>query len=242
MKYITIALVSLSAIGLHIKSTAQPLSLTDKALQQLHLKAETCKEELITEKVLPYDKSKSIVVIPKIAIEEEDGFSLDSYILLMDNTTGRIISRFSEPHGENGWESDAVRLSRITIDTAPYKIKDGERAFGIRVGFSGSSQPNPYEYESLSLFLPDGDSLRCVLKNFKISAYNGEWDTRCEGNFTDQQKSLQLSTTKTNNYYNLTVFNTITETTNILIKEECTEKNKIKTEKHILKYRNGQYQ
>lgn len=242
MRYTTIILLSLSATALPFKDTAQPISLTDKALEQLHINAEACKTELITEKVLPYDKSKSIIVIPKIAIEEEDGFSLDSYILLVDNSTGKILNRFSEPHGENGWESDAVRLHRITIDTAPYKIKEGERAFGIRVAFSGSSQPNPYEYEALSLYLPYSDSLKCVLKNYEISRFNGEWDTRCTGYFTDQQKVLQLSTAKTNHYYNLTVTNTITETTNSFVKEECREQNKTTIEKHILRYRNGQYQ
>jgi hypothetical protein len=42
-----------------------------------------------------------------------------------------------------------------------------KRAFGIRVKYSGSSRPNPYNSETISLFIKSGIILKKVLINYE---------------------------------------------------------------------------
>jgi len=171
-------------------------------LTQLNLKQEKCKDEFISVKAMPNNKKLSIVVIPEINIEDKEmgSFELHSYILIVNKKTGKIESKFYENSKTNEWTSDALRLTNITIDTAPYIIGKDKRAFGIRVHYLGSSKPNPYESETISLFIKNGNKLKRILNKYEINGNFGEWDTNCAGNFTNFNSILLISSALTNNY------------------------------------------
>ena len=178
----------LSGIQLHAQST----DLVDKVLTQLKLQRKDCDENLISVKKLPDSPNESIVVIPRLVVSEPDYFSLDSYILIVDSQTGKIRQKFYESQETNGWQSDAITLTSIWIDTAPYFVKEGTRAFGIRVAFTGSSSVNPYNYEMLSLFVREEEKLNRILKNYTTSELHGEWDGNCNGEFEKSNKLLLI--------------------------------------------------
>lgn len=159
----------------------------DNVLSQLKIQLSDCYSDLIVKKNIPYAQDKSVLVIPEIIEKSEDFFSCDSYILVINNETGEILNKFYE---SNAWISDAIRIDQISIDFAPYKLNSKTRAFGIRVLYKGSSKPNPYENEEISLFVPKDSALIRVLRNFSISSISGEWDTNCEGKFTAEKKVL----------------------------------------------------
>lgn len=217
-------------------------ALVAKVLAQLHIERSQCNEELIAEKPLPYRKDWSVVVIPKYNEKEEESFSLDSYILLVDNQTGKIISKYFEEGTANGWTSDAVRLESIFIDTDPYKVKAGVNAFAIKLAFRGSSSPNPYSSERISIFEPQGVQIKCLLKNFESETYKGEWDMHCAGVFNEAVRTLSFSKTLSQGYYNIIVSNKVKHIISQKVNDDCKEKITSKTTAKILRFKNGTYQ
>lgn len=217
------------------------LPLTDNfgnVLKQLNIKREDCYQELVVEKAVPYSKDKSVIVIPKI-VEQDEGFvTLDSYILIVDNRTGMILNSF---HEEQAWTSDAVKLESIVVDFAPYKLNSTTRAFGIRTKYYGSSRPNPYSEEYISLFYPDNNKLIRVLKDFTVYSYNGEWDTNCEGEFHAVNKLLIISDQQTNSFSNIIAKVTYTTINRTLVNDDCTDEEKVEKKTEVLKLKGEEY-
>lgn len=210
----------------------------EKVLTQLNIKHTDCYSDLIVQRIMPFSKEKSVIVIPKITERFEDTFSCDSYILVINNETGEILNKFYE---SNAWFSDAVRIAKISIDFAPYSLNSTTRAFGIKVLYEGDSRPNPYENEEISLFIPQGDSLARVLKNFSIFLISGEWDTNCEGQIITEQKVLIMADKKTNEYCDIIVKNRIKTTNKSIVNGECRDVNTIENKTMVLNFDNKEY-
>lgn len=220
-----------------LSSFSQNQKLIDTALDQLGLDKEACKLELATSKVKPNNPNETILVIPEIVEESECFLHLNGHVLVVETTTGKIIQQYVETKNTSEWYSNAVRIDEISIDTAPYKLTDGKRGFGVRVTYTGSSKVNPYNQETLSLYIHDGKSLRQVLKNYSAYDYGGESDGNCEGEFVEYKKIFLISEQKNDGYYNIIVKNTTTRTkTHLDHNNECIH-NKTKTKNSkILKY------
>ena len=238
MKYFIVFLF----FSVNLISFAQSESLINKVVKQLHIDKSKIKTELVISKSFPNNPNKTIIVIPEIVDEGEMYFELNSHILIIDSKSGNIKSYFFESSKTNNWISDAIQLTEITIDTAPYQISERERAFGVRLHFIGSSRPNPYESETISLFVQSKNKLKKILNNYEISYNGGDWDTDCEGEFVDERKVLIISNNKTNGLFDILVKNKITETTNYIDEyNDCNSIDKVKTEKTTLKYNGYEY-
>ncbi|AEA44102.1 hypothetical protein [Fluviicola taffensis] len=211
-------------------------SLKLKVLKQLGIKESQLRNELFTAKVLPHAKTQTVMVIPKLISEDEGMFDVDAIVLVVNNQTGKIIQKFKS---ENSLFSDAVYISSITIDTAPYMLTKEIRAFGIRVNYVGSSRPNPYNEEHLSLYVQEKNSLRRVLTAELVERFNGEWDTNCAGEFHSKKSILSFETETTNGYFNLVIKEHTTTTINEKVNGECEEKITEKRDKKIVFYYNG---
>jgi len=227
----------------NIYSQAKNDVLMTKVLNQLNINKKDIREALFREKVLPNKKSNTLMVIPKYRVNQTDEyghdfFEFDAYIVIADNTTGKILHKYVE---ENAWTSDAMVLSDITIDTGIYQLNTENRAFGIRVDYEGSSRPNPYHPTTLSLFIIQNNSIKRILKNYPIAEFHGEWDTNCAGEFEDVKGVISIDKNKTNNFSNLIIKNTIVQTKNIPTKDDCTEKKTTKLSTVTLKYNGKEY-
>lgn len=218
-------------------SQIQDSILLNKVLNQLKIKTSEVNLELVAQKILPNSKDKTVLVIPKYIVNEQDEyrnfyFELDAYIVVANNETAEILYKIYQP---NAWTSDAVMLTSIEIDTGLYNLNQQTRAFGMRVSYTGSSRPNPYYKTDLSLFITQNDILKQVLSNFVISEFHGEWDTNCVGDFESIKSSIDIDKVQSNGFNNLIIRTTKTQTENILTNEDCVEKNKIvKTTKKLI--------
>ena len=220
----------------------QELNLIPYVLEQLNLNIENVKTDLMVSKIHPDNPKETIVVIPEIAEASGDHFTLNSYILITDTETGKIKYTYFESAKTNEWDSSAVGLECIKIGTTAYAIAKRKNALGVRVYYRGSSGPNPFYYETISLFVVESNALKNVLKNYTIDSFSGEWDTHCAGEFTDHKKILSVSCNKTNGFFDLLIENTITERETFVTNDnDCDEKITINTEKRTLKYVNGNY-
>jgi len=72
-------------------------------------------EELIVQKAVPNSNNESIFILPEFTDSAEIYFSLKTWIVIAENSTGKIKNkRFVY------MESDAIVLTRFTIDSAAY--------------------------------------------------------------------------------------------------------------------------
>ena len=212
------------------------------ALDDLSLDMLQVKTDLMVYSAIPGNMDQYILVIPEIVEEAEQYFALNSHVVIIDELSGEILQQFFESHEHNGWISDAIELSSIDIDTAPYMVTAGHRAFGVRVSFHGMSRVNPYESESISLFVNFGDNLKRVLHTYTAMESKGEWDGSCEGVETTSKKVFIMSENQSNGLFDITVKNKI----NVSKSEEdengeCNAKDTSFTETSVLKYSGQEY-
>lgn len=228
-------LAGLKAYSNQLQTPNPPDSLKKKVLQQLNIRESELRDELFEEKVLPYAKTQTVMVIPKFDQEEEGLYTVNALIVVVNNQTGKIMQRFDN----NPFFSDAIHVSGFTIDTAPYMLTRDIRAFGIRVSYKNDSGPNPYRETNLSLFIQEGNSLRRVLNNVNVTSFSGEWDTQCAGEFHSGNSLVSFETETTNGYFNLVIrdrsFTTVQEPAKGACKERILEEH----EKKSVFYYNG---
>jgi len=208
-------------------------------MKQLNIDEEDC-EGLFAEMQLPYNTDETVVVIPKIGEQSEDYFSLDSYVALVNNKTKEIKSLFFESHKTSGWQSDAIFIYEISIDTTIYTLDKKTKAFGVLLKSRSMSQPNPYYDSYISLFIPQGKELKNILKNYSIYESVGETNMKCYGVFQIENRKLSMSENITNGFYDIVA--DISNTTVVYeeINDECKDKvTEKKVRKQTLTYKNG---
>ncbi len=215
------------------------VDLEKAAIEQLKLDPDKIAREFVIQKKIPNNPKETIIVIPEMVQEEKDYFELNTYILIVNNETGKIVNKY---HDHPNLVSDAIILSKIEIDTAPYIVSENNRAFGIRVHYHNMSQPNPYSHSSLSLFIKSKDTLKEVLRTYEVMDYHAEWNLRCDGESVGHEKILIMTKKKTNGYYDILVKNQITETESLEdANGDCNASEKHSIEKTVLKYNGEEY-
>ncbi|OUS02834.1 hypothetical protein A9Q86_01940 [Flavobacteriales bacterium 33_180_T64] len=210
----------------------------ERVIQQLNIDKLKIKEEFVSSKILTHNKDESIVIIPEIASDDDENmYRLNSHIALVNNTTGKITHKYYESSKTSGWESDAIMLSEIAIDTTKYQLNDYTKAFGIQVYNYGLSRVNPYSNRTLSLFVKSGDSLKKVMHHYTILDYSGEWDGVCAGESNEVKNTFSIYKEQANGYFNIQVESTITKSETFVINnDDCDSKDRISTKTRILKF------
>lgn len=210
----------------------------ENIVKSLKLDKAAIKEEFCTEKKMPNAEDSYITVLPILqGKEEDDFFTVRNYIVITDEN-GAVKNQYFDPEEIT---SDAVMLRSITIDTGLYNISKSIRAFGVTVSVANGSQPNPYSSETISLYYPEGKTLKKVLNTFELSSHGGEWDTRCSGEFSDDHSVIIMDKTKTNNFTDLKIKTISVQTKNQEVNGDCKEHETSKTTYRTLKFKNGKY-
>jgi len=241
--FLMIFLVSISHYCFSQETNTKSALMLQKVLKQLGLKRTDIHEPLITEKVLPNIKSNMVMVIPKYRKSETDEYSnhyyeFDAYVVIVNSQTGKILAQYIE---ENAWTSDAVAITGIIVDTGLFQLNSDTRAFGVRVSYANSSQPNPFNQTDLYLFIHKNNKLQKVLDKFITNQFGGEWDTRCAGEFDDMNSVIDIAKTGNRGMNNLVVKSTSVHTKNVAVKEDCLEKKTTTHQTKVLKFNGLEY-
>lgn len=221
-------------------STTTSLDVIDNVIAKLGLDRSKIYESFTSSQILTDDENEYIVVvIPEIAEEEEEMLNLNSHIVLVNTATGKITHKYFEA---NAWQSDAISIEEIAIDTITYQLSENTQAFGLKTFYLSRSQPNPYNNRTITLFVKSGDSLKKVLNSYDVSEYGGEWDTRCAGEFTSVDNTFKTTNEKNNNYFDIEVKSKITKTNSYVDeKGECTDEKTITIKTSVLKFDGNMY-
>ena len=155
--------------------------------------------EQVICKVWPARSELTLVAVP-LPRAEHDGYGeTDLELLVAGSASGQVSMRRLLP-GALDW--DAIYVSGIAFDTAPYWVSERRLAFGVRVSRNGSSRANPFFEQSLNLYVLDGDAIRPVLSDLVMAEGSGEWDTNCTGEWNDMKRTLALAEQAGPNGYN----------------------------------------
>lgn len=130
-----------------------------------------------------------LVAVPLIAQVRSDGTSGDLDVLVVDEVTGSPRHRLRLPHA---MDDDAIRLSGVSFDTAPYVLGPDRLAFGVKREWIGSSRPNPFLETTLSLFEVRAGALSRVLDDLVVFRSTGTWDLTCAGETEATERILRM--------------------------------------------------
>jgi hypothetical protein len=163
----------------------------------------------------------------------------DLEVLVADSATGGVVAHTYQP---SAITYDAVGLSGLAIDPARYQLTPANRAFGVRINYSGSSRVDPYEETSLSLYVIDGQTLHPVLDRFAVDSSNGDWDGNCAGTFDATSRSIEIGPAGKDGYAALKVSEKTTHSISTQTKSDCVSQNPPQVRANfVLEYRNGHY-
>ena len=147
-----------------------------------------------------------------------------------------MLNRIKEP-----LFSDAISLNSIELDTAPFIAVPDIRLVGLRLNYSGHSQPNPFSMTVLNLY--DLKNKKTVLDSFIVTRYRAETDTRCNADIEERKSILMMQKNKSKEYYDIQVHSNIDQYNFSGTSENCREsKHKISQQKFMLKFDGKQYQ
>ena len=145
-------------------------------------------------------------------------------------------------HRASVFESDAIALEGLQLDTAQYKLTSELRAFGLRVLFKGSSRINPFDQTLLSLYVKDGEMVRPVMDRLVTYQYSGEWDGNCAGERSEVVRTIEIGKTSSHGYADLIVKSVSTATVGEGKGEACQSRStKAKPVLSTLQYDGKQY-
>ena len=204
------------------QSWSQELSADMKnVIQQLQINVENVDVDLSIDKPMRYlPEMMAMAILEKVGEldnSEEGHFTYKCHVVLYNAADKIITNRYIMQN----LESDAIRLSGLNFDFAPYMVKENVRAFGLRVIYSGSSRVNPYEEEKITLFVTEKDKLIPVLKDFTSYLSTGDWDTNCAGEFNSKSAVFVIEPTLSNGFFDIKVNYKDIKTINKIVSGDC---------------------
>jgi hypothetical protein len=214
----------------------------NNVIQLLQINSENVDRDLSIEKPMRYlPEMMAFAVLEKVGesdYSEEGHYKYKCHVFLY-NASDKVITN---KYVIENLESDAIRLSKVNFDFAPYMVQTNKRAFGFRISYSGSSRVNPYEEEQLTLFIQEKDKLVPVLKDFTSYLSTGDWDTNCAGEFNEKRAVFILEPTSTNGYFDMKVSYKNIKTINKIVSGDCKGTETATKSSEKLVYVNGTYQ
>ncbi|WP_411850487.1 hypothetical protein ACLB90_16550 [Stenotrophomonas sp. LGBM10] len=102
-------------------------------------------------------------------------------------------------------DSDAVRFDGVSLDTARYRLDGAHWTFGVRTRFTGSSSPNPFSDTRLRLVAYAPGHLQVLTQPISVQIAQGEWDTRCAGEFLTTTRTLEVGPPRAQGFADLIV-------------------------------------
>ena len=168
--------------------------LIEKSIEFLRVNEKDLLEEKVTLKT--FLKEKIIIVLPIITNRDNECdycYDINNNILIWNKKSKSFEANYSN---KSEWTSDAVYLSSLKIDTAPYYLNKNTRAFGLRFSYSGSSRVNPFDSEIMNLYYLKDNKIIEVLNNFELENMTGENNGTCENASFETSMSILIMNNK----------------------------------------------
>jgi hypothetical protein len=159
-----------------------------------------------TCKSAPDDPARTLAALAYPA----DGAQVKTLVVaVVDTRSARVVRSYQQDVTEDA--AVMVGADSLSLDTARYQLAPGVRAFGLRFNSDarGASCADGIWRDELTLFVPDGESLRPVLKGLAMNRSRARQG--CFGNgggtlvYDEARLSIALAPTRTKGYADLEV-------------------------------------
>lgn len=174
-------------------------------------------------KVWPAFQNQAIVVkstyLADVGGDDAGVFDLDLSVVNASNA--KPIATYHKPGAFN---SDAIRLDDLRIDTARYRLAPNVRAFGVRSMFGHSSSAIPYEKTDLTLYVREGDALRPVLEGLVVFKNHGEFMSDCDGYTKTLRRTVDIGTSSHHGFADLLITTSGSKMKNTKSGSQCVSK------------------
>lgn len=174
-------------------------------------------------KVWPAFQNQAIAVkstyLADVGGDDAGVFDLDLSVVNASNA--KPIATYHKPGAFN---SDAIRLDDLRIDTARYRLAPNVRAFGVRSMFGHSSSAIPYEKTDLTLYVREGDALRPVLEGLVVFKNHGEFMSDCDGYTKTLRRTVDIGTSSHHGFADLLITTSGSKMKNTKSGSQCVSK------------------
>lgn len=234
-KIISLQFILISAVYANICDDTQVVAQILKQAKIVKLE-----QSLIDCKLDPVDNSIMIMAyaqwIPVKGNAEERDYALDLFKFNPKNLKLVYHYAVAEP-----MVSDAISLNSIQLDTANYKVTDPNRALGLRLNYSGHSQPFPFPMQLLNLY--DLKNKQQILDSLIVTRNRAEIDMNCNADIEERASTLVMQSTQTKKYTDILVNSKIKRYQTQVINEDCQEVNhQLSQQRFVLKFDGKKYQ
>ncbi|SHH60136.1 PA3715 family protein [Winogradskyella jejuensis] len=192
------------------------IDIVDAVISQLSLNTDKSVYEYNIKEQSPLNADETLVILAEIEGENAkyDDMAFTSHIIIANTTTKTVLNYFTQTSSGNGWVSDAIMLTNISINTEPYTLNATDTAFGLTISHRSGSQPNPYNEKHLSLYTKKDSTLQKILDYYPIYERGGEVNVNaCFAEYITMDKQLMVSDDKTNGFNDIIVKQTNSKTT-----------------------------
>lgn len=195
------------------------------------------KADVVSAACKPWPHDRNLLLTAHVfgAGEEEDKTLV---VATVDAATRRVVSRYQVFVAEDA----AVHFGErsLSIDTAPYQLAPGVRAFGLRFASDarGASCPDGIWRDELTLFVPDGRALRAVLRGVPMERSEARKGMFCSAGgelvFDEARLTLGMAPTASHGYADLVLSARIT-------RHDGDKPGAVRTERQTLRYDGTEY-
>lgn len=140
-------------------------------------------------KAWPARPELTLIAMPLVRAEHGSDGEADLEVLVLDNAKQRFVARLVEP---NKLDWNAIFTDKLSFDTAPYRLRGDEVAFGVRINRRNGSRLNPFVEIGLTLYELEGERLRPVMGELVVEIFGGERDDDCTASFGEHKGVLVI--------------------------------------------------
>lgn len=170
-------------------------------------------------KVWPARPELTLIALALVRAQHDSHGEADLQVLVLDSHRQHLVAQRMEP---NRLDWDAIFIDEMSFDTAPYRLRGDDLAFGVRLSRRNNSSANPFYETRLHLYELNSQHLRPLLSELPVYTYWGESDTHCAGEFSET-KGLVVITERVGNqgYRDLQLKDTRVERRMALVDDQC---------------------
>lgn len=138
-------------------------------------------------KLWPARPGLTLIALPLVRAQHDDHGEADLEVLVLDNARQTFLARLIEP---NQLDWDAIYVDRLALDTAPYRLRGDDLAFGVRISRRNGSRMNPFAEAELTLYELHEQGLRSLMGALVVESFGGERDDDCIASFGEAKGVL----------------------------------------------------
>jgi len=151
----------------YVVKAQENVQVYNQVIKTLGIPKDKIDKDLYTEKVLPYDTDKKVMVF-LIKKGDENEATFDLYVVVYDFLQQRITQSYK---GIDEYYSDAVELQELSIDTASLFLPQGNSIKKVLNQYTLSTSSGEWSYDDCERIWSDENQSMFMMDSEKTNGY-----------------------------------------------------------------------